>query len=114
MTETTPPTADTLNLTVFIIGSAVLYAGAMVAMKLWGQIPPVLVLTVVALLMGGGVWFEIGALQTERLGLVYVLILGIEAVIIALVSVLFFGEHFTAKEILGGLLIVAGTALAWS
>lgn len=103
-----------IGIATLIIGSAVLYAGAMVLMKFWGQIPPALLLTVIALLMAGGVWFEIGALKAERLGMVYVLILGIEVVLIAVASSIWFGETFTWKEISGGLLIVLGTAIAWS
>ena len=103
-----------MSIALFIFGSAFLYAGAMIAMKLWGQIPPAMLLTAIALLMGGGIYFEIGALQIERLGMVYVLILGIEVVIIAMASSFWFGESFTWKEITGGLLIVAGTAVAWS
>ena len=105
---------ESMSIAVFIFGSALLYAAAMIAMKLWGQIPPALLLTAIALLMAGGIYFEIGALQVERIGMVYVLILGIEVVVIALASALWFGESFTWKEITGGLLIVAGTAVAWS
>lgn len=110
--ETAPEGA--MSITLFILGSAVLYAGAMILMKFWGQVPPVLLLTVIALMIGGAVYFEIGALQLERIGMVYVLILGIEVVLIALASAFWFGETFTVKEIVGGLLIVAGTSLAWS
>lgn len=108
----TPQTGQ-LSLTVFIVGSALLYAGAMIAMKFWGQASPALLIGVIALLMAGGVWFEIGALQTERLAMIYVLILGIECVLIALVSTLWFGETFTVRELAGGALIIAGTAMAW-
>lgn len=103
----------TISLTVFIIGSAILYAGAMIAMKFWGQLSPLLLLTVIGALVAGGIWLEIGALQTERLAMVYVLILGAECILIALASALLFGETFTIKEIAGGALIVAGTAIAW-
>lgn len=102
-----------INLTVFVVGSAVLYAGAMIAMKFWGQFSPVLMLAIIGTLVAGGVWLEIGALQTERLGMVYVLILGAECILIALASALWFGETFSVKEIIGGGLIVAGTAIAW-
>jgi multidrug transporter EmrE-like cation transporter len=46
--------------------------------------------------------------------MVYVLILGVECVLIAIASALWFGESFSTKEIFGGALIVAGTAIAWS
>lgn len=103
-----------MSLLVFILGSAILYAAAMILMKFWGQISPVLLITVLVLLMGGGAYFEIEALQSERIGMVYVLILGIEVILIALASGFLFGETFTWKEILGGGLIVVGTAIAWS
>lgn len=114
MADSTAASSGQISLWVFILGSALLYAGSMVLMKMWGQIPPVFLLTVIALLIGGGVYFEIGALQAERLGIVYVLILGIEVVLIAVASAFWFGETFTWKEITGGLLIVVGTAIAWS
>ncbi len=103
----------TFNLAIFVIGSAVLYAGAMIAMKFWGQFSPILMLAIIGALVAGGVWLEIGALQTERLAMVYVLILGAECILIALASTLWFGETFTIKELAGGAMIVAGTAIAW-
>lgn len=103
-----------VSITLFILGSAVFYALAMIAMKFWGQISPAILLAAIAVLIGGGVWLEIGALQIERIGMVYVLILGVECIIIAVASALLFGETFTAKEIFGGGLIVLGTAIAWS
>lgn len=103
-----------LGLAVFVIGSAVLYAGSMIAMKFWGQTSPLLLLAIIAVMVGGGIWMEIGALQVERLAMVYVLILGVECVLIAIASALWFGESFSTKEIMGGLLIVLGTAVAWS
>lgn len=106
--------AHGMSLTLFIIASACLYAAAMIIMKFWGQIPPMFLLAAIALLMGGGVYFEIGALQAERLGMVYVLILGLEVIVIAAASAWLFGETFTWKEMAGGALILAGTALAWS
>lgn len=109
-----PEAAPAISLTAFVLGSALFYAASMVVMKFWGQIPPALIITLIALLVGAGVWFEIGALQTERLGIVYVLILGIECIFIAIASAVLFGETFTMREIIGGAMIVAGTALAWS
>ena len=38
---------------------------------------------------------------------------GAECILIALASALWFGETFSMKEIIGGGLIVAGTAIAW-
>ncbi len=108
-----PETEGAVNLTLFVLGSAVLYAGAMIPMKFWGQFSPTLLICVIAALVGGGVWLEIGALQNERLAMVYVLILGAECVLVALASAVWFGETFTMREIAGGALIVIGTAVAW-
>ena len=109
-----PTNQPAIGFWVFIIGSAVVYAAAMILMKYWGQLSPVLIISLVALLMGAGVAFEINALQIERIGMVYVLILGIEVVVVAIASAWLFNETFTWKEIVGGALIVIGTAVAWS
>ncbi|MEM7056898.1 MAG: EamA family transporter [Pseudomonadota bacterium] len=110
-----PPTDEpAIGLWVFIVGSAVVYAAAMIVMKYWGQLPPMLILSLVALLMGIGVAFEINALQVERIGMVYVLILGIEVIVVATASAVLFNETFTWREIVGGAMIVVGTAVAWS
>ena len=120
MTDATPSRSEAgagetgMSLTILIVASAVLYAGAMIIMKFWGQIPPMFLLVAIGLLMGGAVYFEIGALQSERLGMVYVLILGLEVIVIAAASAFLFGESFTWKEMAGGALILAGTALAWA
>ncbi len=106
-------TEGTISLTVFVIGSAILYTGAMIAMKFWAGNGFSIAIVIIGALVAGGVWLEIGALQTERLAMVYVLILGAECILIALASALWFGETFTIKEIAGGALIVAGTAIAW-
>ena len=108
------PGRSAVSMTLFILGSAVFYAGAMIAMKLWGQISPALLLAVIIAFAGAGIWMEIGALQVERLGMVYVLILGVECVLIAIASALWFGESFSPREIIGGGLIVLGTAIAWT
>ena len=104
----------TLSMPVFILASAGFYTVSMIAMKFWGQgVSPLIVLvTVVALAAGAGL--EIEALRTERLGLIYVGILGAECIMIAIASYVLFGESFTAKEVAGAGLIVAGTALAWA
>lgn len=100
---------------VWIFGSAAFYTATMILMKMWGDGVP-------RLLMAAGIlgffvlaaWFEILALRIERLGLIYVSILAVEVVMIAAVSVVLFGETFSAREVAGAALIVAGTALAWS
>ena len=61
--QVAPTDGPTVGLWIFIIGSAVVYAAAMILMKYWGQLPPVLIITLVGLLMATGVAFEINALQ---------------------------------------------------
>ena len=98
-----------------ILASAASYSVAMIAMKLWGvhgATPAIVTVAVLALLLAGGV--EVLALREERLGMIYVGILGAECVLIALASAWLFGESFTTREIAGAALIVAGTALAWA
>lgn len=104
----------TLTIPVFVLASAAFYTVSMVAMKLWGSGPTALLALVIAIALFAAVGAEIAALRHERLGLVYVSILGVEAVMIAVVSWALFGESFSPRELAGGLMIVAGTALAWA
>lgn len=103
-----------LSLPVFIIGSAAFYTLAMVAMKYLGQGGPQIA---IGLVIAGAVviatLLEVEALKTERLGMIYVAILGAECLLIALASWALFGESFTAKEILGAALIIGGVAVCW-
>jgi|GEM_PF-1873922 len=103
-----------MQIALLSLGSAVFYTGSMAAMKLWTQTHATFLLVIVALAIVMGTGLEIMALKAERLGMIYVTILACEVGLIALLSCLFFGESFTSKEILGCLLIVFGTALAWA
>jgi len=98
----------------FIAGSATLYVGSMVAMKLWGQTPAALTGLVIVLCLFGAVALEIMALRLDRMGMVYAAILGVEVVLLMLVSHFGFGERLTLREGAGVALIAAGAALAWS
>ncbi|MEM8842858.1 MAG: hypothetical protein AAGD47_13890 [Pseudomonadota bacterium] len=104
----------TLTMPVFILASAGFYAIAMIAMKFWGQAPSMAIGLLIAITLLGGAAMEIEALKVERLGLIYVGILGAEVLIIAAASWWLFGESFSAKELAGASLILVGTALAWS
>ena len=106
--------SPSLHIALLSLGSAVFYTGSMAAMKLWTQTGSMLLLLVIAatILMGTGL--EIMALKAERLGMIYVTILACEVGLIALLSCIFFGETFSTKEVLGCLLIVIGTGLAWA
>lgn len=103
-----------LQIGLLSLGSAVLYTGAMAAMKIWTQSQSILLLICIAAAIALGTWFEILALKAERLGMIYVTILACEVGLIALISCFYFGETFSTREIAGCLLIVIGTALAWA
>lgn len=112
-------TLNSVTVPLFILASAGFYSLAMIAMKVWGQGGAVwggavLLGLVIAAAMLAGVMCEIEALKVERLGLTYVGILGAEAVMIAAASAWLFGEVFTAREVAGATLILAGTAIAWA
>ena len=94
--------------------SAVFYCVAMIAMKSWVELPSITLALIigVALLAAGA--FEVFALRHERLGLIYIGILGAEVVIIGVVSLLHFNESFSIREVAGMGLVLIGTAIAWS
>jgi small multidrug resistance pump len=104
----------TLPIGLIALLSAVFYSGAMVAMKVWSQGGNAWLALLIAGTLLAAVVFEIAALRTERLGVVYVVILGMEVVIIGAASYFVFGESFSIRELSGIGLVVAGTALAWA
>lgn len=86
----------------------------MIAMKSWVELPSIaLALIIGAALLTAGA-FEVFALRHERLGLIYIGILGAEVVIIGAVSLLHFNESFSLRELAGMGLVLIGTAIAWS
>lgn len=94
------------------VGAAVLYTAAMVAMKLWGAAPAVVVAAVIAVTLLGAVGLEIMALRMDRLGMVYIAILAAETLMIMGVAHFGFGESLSPREALGAAFIVAGAAIA--
>jgi multidrug transporter EmrE-like cation transporter len=97
-----------------VLGSAVCYVAAMTLMKLWDGFPLAAVGAALCLCIVGAVWLEILALRQARLGMVYVAILGAEAIMLALVAKFGFGESFTSRELVGAALILGGTMLSAS
>jgi multidrug transporter EmrE-like cation transporter len=97
-----------------ILGSAAFYVGAMTLMKLWDALPPVAVGLALAICVVAAVWLEIVALRGARLGMVYVAILGAEAVLLMLVARFGFGEVLAPREWLGVGLILGGVAVSAS
>ena len=106
--------SPSVQIAIYSLGSAAFYCGSMAVMKIWTQAPSILLLALIALLIAVGTVFELLALNQERLGMVYVSILACEVGLIALISLLMFGEHFSVKEALGCAFVVCGVALAWS
>ncbi|MCL6283433.1 hypothetical protein M3P21_07785 [Ruegeria sp. 2012CJ41-6] len=99
---------------VIALGSAGLYALAMIGMKLWWSAPgPGIALLIIAAIMVGAL-LEMTALRSERLGLIYVSILGAEVILIAGASLLYFGESFSTREVAGIGFVLLGAALAWT
>ncbi|MEL6234138.1 MAG: hypothetical protein AAFR46_06995 [Pseudomonadota bacterium] len=97
-----------------VVGSALFYTASMVGMKMWTSTPHLWLVIAIPLAIALAVLLEVVALRSERLGMIYVSILGAEVVMIALVTTLWFGEGFSTREVAGCCLVVAGTALAWS
>ena len=101
---------------VYVVGAAAFYVATIVLMKLWpgGAVALPAVLTALAILAAftAAAAFEVAALRAERLGFVYCAILAVEALLIAALSALVFGETYTAREIAGGAMVLAGVALA--
>ena len=94
--------------------SAVFYCVAMVAMKSWAAFPSVGVALLIgaALLTAGAV--EVFALRQERLGLIYVGILGAEVLILGGLSLFVYEEVYSPRELAGMGIVLVGTAIAWS
>ena len=94
--------------------SAVFYCVAMVAMKSLAELPSIgLALIIAAALLTAGA-FEVFALRQERLGLIYIGILGAEVLILGAISFLHFDETYTVRELAGMGLVLIGTAIAWT
>lgn len=112
---TDPPDAQEgrlMDIVLLVTGAAAFYAATMILMKYWGVMPPILMAALIAGAFIIGAWCEIEALKTERLSAIYIAILGIEAVLISIVSFGMLGEQVTLREMLGGVLILAGVTLA--
>jgi multidrug transporter EmrE-like cation transporter len=111
---TTMGAGGLVRATPYILGAAACYTVAMVLMKLWGSAAWPLMAAALIAVSVGAVWFDILALRQERLGMIYVSVLAVEALMIAAVAVGVFGESFSTREAAGMALIVAGAAVAWS
>lgn len=113
-TVTIAGAAKPAGIALLVLGSAALYTAGMVAMKLWGQLPPAMMAAAIAICIAGAVWLEVLALRETRLGVVYVAILAAEAIMVAAIAHLGFEEEYSLRELAGAGLIVAGVAVAAS
>jgi multidrug transporter EmrE-like cation transporter len=94
--------------------AALFYCIAMVAMKSLAELPTIgLALIIAAALLAAGT-FEVLALRQERLGLIYVGILGAEVVILGALSFLHFEETYSVRELAGMGIVLVGIAIAWT
>lgn len=94
--------------------SALFYCIAMVAMKSWWTLPSLGVATIIAVALLTAGAFEVAALGREKLGLIYVAVMGAEVIILGVVSHFFFEEVYSVKEAAGMALVLVGTAVAWT
>ncbi|MFD1341795.1 hypothetical protein [Litorisediminicola beolgyonensis] len=102
------------SVALFALISALFYCLAMLVMKSWAAGPSLIgALLIAGALLAAGA-FEIAALRHERLGLIYVVILGAEVVVIAGISLFHFGETYSPREIAGIAIVLLGTAVAWA
>jgi len=93
------------------LGSACFYVMATYAMKHWANHATTVALLAIALTLSGAVFCEVLALRSERMGYLYVAILGFECILVAVISVVFEGETYSARELAGLAGIVVGVAL---
>jgi small multidrug resistance pump len=94
--------------------SAFFYCVAMVAMKSQAELPSVGLALIIGAALLTAATFEVFALRNERLGLIYVGILGAEVVILGTISLLHFDETYSVRELAGMGLVLVGTAIAWA
>ena len=92
-------------------GSALLYVASTYAMKEWGSLGPFLGAAMLAACFVGAAWLEIEALQRDRLGYVFILIIGFECLLALIVAWLFLRESHSWAELAGMALIVLGVIL---
>lgn len=102
------------SVAILALVSAFFYCVAMVAMKTWAELPSVgLALIIAAALLTAGA-FEVFALKQERLGLIYVGILGAEVIFLGVLSLFHFDESYSKRELVGMGIVLIGTAIAWT
>lgn len=88
--------------------AAACYVSATFAMKTFSLNASVAAVVFIFAFMATGIAVEIVAMGREQLGILYILILGLEVLLVVLVSVFLLGESYTKKDIFGLLFLGAG------
>lgn len=96
--------------TAMAITAASGYAIATLLMKLASDSPSFLPITGIVLALGMTVAAEIALLRQIELGLAYVVVIGVESLLVLAVTWLI-GESLSGRELAGGALVIAGAAL---
>jgi multidrug transporter EmrE-like cation transporter len=99
-----------MNLVLLIAASA-LFAGGGLFMKLSDGLTKLLPSIVLFVFFCAGAACQTVAMRRADMGVVYIFVLGLEAVLAMLLSVLVLGERANASRIAAVVLVVAGIAL---
>jgi len=91
--------------------SAACYVGATFVMKYYDRLRLWQAGVLIVLLLGGAVVAEIVALRAERFALILLLILGAESALGLALGWGWFRESYSAKEMIGFVMIIAGMGL---
>ncbi|MFN7923186.1 MAG: hypothetical protein U0Q16_24000 [Bryobacteraceae bacterium] len=91
--------------------SAAAYVAATGVMKYFDRLGIIKAGALIICFLSAAVYFETVALRTERLGLILLLILGCECALGLVLSWTWFAERYTARELIGFALIIAGVGL---
>ncbi len=91
--------------------SASAYVAATYFMKLWVNHHTLWIAALIAITLLLGVVCELVVLKDEKMGQVYFIIIGLECVLVAAFAKLALDETYSATELFGLLLIVAGVAV---
>lgn len=97
--------------TYLVAGSAGLYVASALAMKEWDNLGAPWALILIALTLSGGIWLEIEALRLDRLGYVFVLLIGLQCLLALLIAWLVLDESHSWQEMAGMTLIIVGVLL---
>jgi multidrug transporter EmrE-like cation transporter len=102
--------ADVIRFAALVLGAACLFTVGGIFMKLSDGATRIAPSIVMAICFVAGAVLQALAMRGGDLGVVYVIVLGVEAVLAMAFGWFFFSEHMTPSKIGGAALIVAGIA----